>query len=351
VAIFLFAFVRRLLCLCDMKLLQRALAVLVLLTTSSLHASPEKEMTDAAQKFGDALTPEQRSKAVYELNDNERFNWHFVPKARNGLPLKEMTGEQKKLAHTLLKSALSASGYTKVTNVISLETILFELENKSPTRDTGLYYVSIFGSPQKKDWGWRFEGHHLALNFFVCAGKLVSITPTFLGANPAEIPGGPRKGLRILAGEEDMARDLAKSFSEEQRKIGIFTNVAPREIITGNSRKARFLEPAGINWTQLNKDQQKTFTKLIHEYVLRYQHDIANAAMNRILRHLDKVSFAWAGELEPGEGHYYRIQGPTFLIEYDNTQNKAKHVHCVWRDLENDFGDDALAKHYQQEHR
>jgi len=312
-------------------------------------ASPEREMAAAAQKLRDALTPEQRSKAIYEWNDDERFDWHFIPKPRKGLPFKEMTDEQKPLAHALIKTAMSKPGYLKVTNIMSLENILFELENKSPTRDIGLYYITIFGSPQKSDWGWRLEGHHLSLNFFIFGGKLASVTPSFLGTNPAEIPGGPRKGLRVLNREEDLARQLVKSLTGEQKKIAIIATDAPRDIVTGNSRKAKFLEPVGLGYLKMNPEQQKRLVALIGEYVRRHRAEIADADMKRIQKGgLNKLSFAWAGGLEPGEGHYYRIQGPTFLMEYDNTQNNANHIHCVWRDLEKDFGDDVLAKHYEQ---
>ena len=333
-----------------MKFLRTILLLGSLLSPLTLNAaSLEKEMADAAQKFRDTLTPEQRSKAIYEWNDDERFDWHFIPKPRKGLPFKEMTDEQKPLAHALLKTALSKPGYLKVTNIMSLENILFELENKSPTRDIGLYYITIFGSPRKSDWGWRLEGHHLSLNFFIFGGKLASVTPSFLGTNPAEIPGGPRKGLRILGREEDLARELVKSFTDEQKKIAIIATDAPRDIITGNSRKAKFIEPVGLGYPKMNLVQQKRLVALMDECVRRYRAEIADADMKRIQKAgLNKLSFAWAGGLEPGEGHYYRIQGPTFLMEYDNTQNKANHIHCVWRDLEKDFGDDVLAKHYEQ---
>ncbi len=333
-----------------MKFLRTILLLASLFPPLALNAaSPEREMAGAAQKFRDALTPEQRAKAIYEWNDDERFDWHFVPRPRKGLPFKEMTDEQKPLAHALIKTALSKPGYFKVTNIMSLENILFELENKSPTRDIGLYYITIFGSPQKSDWGWRLEGHHLSLNFFIFGGKLASVTPSFFGTNPAEIPGGPRKGLRVLKHEEDLARQLVKSFTDGQKKIAIIAADAPRDIITGNSRKAKFLEPVGLGYTKMNPEQQKRLIALIDEYVRRHRAEIADADMKRIQKAgLNKLSFAWAGGLEPGEGHYYRIQGKTFLMEYDNTQNKANHIHCVWRDLEKDFGDDVLAKHYDQ---
>lgn len=336
-----------------MKTFRTAFVLTVLFLTSvSFAASVEKEMSDAALRFRDTLSKEQRTNAIYALNDNERFDWHFIPKPRKGLPFKEMTDEQKPLALALVKSAMSQLGYGKVTNIMGLENVLRELETKtpkSPTRNTGLYYITIFGSPEKNDWGWRLEGHHVSLNFFIFGGKLASVTPSFLGANPAEVRAGPTKDLRILEREDVWGRELAKSFTDEQKKVGIIATNAPREIITGNARKVKFLEPAGVSYSKMDTAQQQRLVSLLGEYVRRYREEIADVDIKRIqAAGLDNISFAWAGGLEPGEGHYYRIQGPTFLMEFDNTQNNANHIHAVWRDLEKDFGDDVLAQHYKQ---
>src|SRR5439155_21284765 len=200
-----------------------------------------EEMTAAANNLLATLSAEQAAKATYALNDNERFNWHFIPRERKGLPLKEMAPEQKHLAHALLSTALSHQGYLKASTIMSLEQVLRELEQgKGPTRDPELYFLTIFGKPNAKDtWGWRLEGHHLSLNFMLVEGKEISVTPSFLGSNPGEVREGPRKGLRVLAAEEDLARRLVSSLTDEQKKAAIYTNTAPREIITGNDRKAR----------------------------------------------------------------------------------------------------------------
>jgi len=312
-----------------------------------LAETPAHEMEYAAQNFLAALTPDQKAKAVYEFKDDERFDWHFIPKPRKGLPIKEMTPPQRLLAHALLSSGLSQRGYLKAVTIMSLEQILYDLENKAPHRDANLYFVTIFGNPGKAPWAWRVEGHHLSLNFALAGDEVLAVTPSFLGSNPAQIQSGPRKGLRVLGGEEDLARQLVKSLSAEQRQIALITNVAPRDIITGADRKAKPLEPLGIAGSHLTEPQRGILTALLREYIFRCRPEIAEPNLNAI-QNLGKIHFAWAGGIEPGEGHYYLVQGPTFLLEYDNTQNEANHIHAVWRDLGNDFGEDLLRKHYDR---
>jgi hypothetical protein len=315
----------------------------------ALGHPPEEEMAESANNFLAALTPPQKAKAFYDFKDGERFDWHFIPKERKGLPFKEMTPPQRLLGHALLSSGLSQRGYMTATTIMSLEQILYDLENQSPNRDAELYFVTIFGQPGSASWGWRVEGHHLSLNFTVADDQVLSVTPSFFGANPVQIPSGPRKGQRTLGVEEDLGRKLVKSLNDEQRGSAIITNVAPRDIITGADRKARFLEPVGIAAANLTPPQQELLLSLIKEYVFRYRAEIADAELKAIQdAGQQKLHFAWAGGLEPGQGHYYRIQGPTFLFEFDNTQDKANHIHSVWRDLKNDFGEDLLRKHYDQ---
>ena len=334
------------------------LILLSQLTTFSARAHPgddtrvvAEEMAAAAKNLLTTLTTEQAAKAIYPLKDNERYNWHFIPRERKGLPFKEMAPEQKHLAHALLSTALSHRGYLKASTIMSLEQVLRDLEQgKGPTRDPELYFVTIFGKPDAQDaWGWRVEGHHLSLNFMVVDGKEISVTPSFLGSNPGEVRAGPRQGLRVLGAEEDLARQLVKSLNDEQKKAAIYTNTAPREIITGNDRKARALTPMGIAAVKLNKAQTDLLWHVIREYVTRYRPEIADRDLKKIEQAGTKnLYFAWAGSIEPKAGHYYRVQGPTFLMEYDNTQNDANHIHAVWRDFEHDFGDDLLREHYDR---
>lgn len=330
------------------------LAGLLALASAQLllaHENPVAEdMANAARNLLAALQPEQRAKATFEFKSDERENWHFIPTPRKGLSFNDMTPEQRHLAHGLLQTGLSQRGYLKATTIMSLEAILKDVEKGSgPVRDADLYFVSIFGEPNDHGtWAWRVEGHHLSLNFTLIDGDEIQVTPTFMGTNPAEVRQGPRKGLRVLAGEEDLGRELVKSLSADQQKAAIFADKAPSDIITGDKRHIDPLAPDGILASELNGDQRKVLLRLIREYVFRYRPELAEKDLAEIAKAgFEKIRFAWAGPVEPGNGHYYRLQGPTFLMEYDNTQNNANHIHTVWRDFKNDFGEDLLRKHYQ----
>jgi len=338
---------------CNICNFQRPLIVCVsaiLLAGHVLAHTPAEEMAGAANNFLAALTTEQRAKATYELKDEERYDWHFIPKPRKGLPVKEMTPAQRNLAHALLSTGLSQRGYLKATTIMSLEQVLFDIEKqKGPARDAEMYYFTIFGSPGKSAWGWRVEGHHISLNFAVSGDSVLAVTPSFMGANPAEVRDGPRKGLRVLGTEEDLARQLVKSLDEGLLKTALVSKDAPKEIITGNERKAKNLEPMGVAMAALSQAQKDMLLAVIKEYVFRYRSEIAESDLQSIRKAGDeKIYFAWAGGLDMGQPHYFRIQGPAFLMEYDNTQNNANHVHTVWRDLQNDFGGDPLREHYEQ---
>ena len=315
------------------------------------HLASE-EMAAAAGKFLTSLDDAQRARAEFPFNDGERRNWAFVPQDRNGLPVKEMTPQQRRLAMALLRSALSDHGYSKATNIMSLELILKDLEGPGARfdRNPELYFFSIFGKPAgEKPWGFRVEGHHLSVNLTVVGGDLVAVTPSFFGSNPAEVRQGPRRGLRVLAEEEDMARELLNSLDSGQRKLAVINTNAPADIITGNQRKVAALEAVGLSGSGLSLEQQAQLVKLISTYVRRFRAEMADEDLRKIEKAgIERVRFAWYGSLERGAKHYYRVQGPTFLLEYDNTQNDANHIHAVWRDFNNDFGDDILKRHYEQ---
>ncbi len=309
-------------------------------------------MAESANKFLASLSTEEKAKAVFSFEDEQRFDWHFIPRPRKGVPLKDLSEGQRKLAMEFMKSGLGASGYQKATTIISLEPILRELEQgqgRGMVRDPELYYFSVFGTPSVKNvWGWRVEGHHISLNFTVIRGELLSTTPLFLGANPAEVKQGSRQGLRALAGEEDKARDLVQSLDEKQREVAIIDKTAPKDIITTNSKKADPLKPEGLAASQMNKQQKDLLNKLLEEYLSRMPQDVADERRKKLREAgMDKIHFAWAGGVTRGEPHYYRVQGTTFLIEYDDTQNNANHIHSVWRDFNGDFGDDLLREHYR----
>lgn len=335
------------------QLIRLCLAFVLALVPIQLRAAgPGEEMAEAANHLLQALTPEQKSKATYTFDDAQRFDWHFIPKARKGLPFKEMTSAQQRLAFGLLNTGLSSRGYVKATTIMSLEEILKEMEAGRGTfvRDPELYFITVFGIPGGKDpWGWRVEGHHLALNFVVQGSQVIAANPAFFGTNPALVKNGPRQGLRVLGTEEDLGRHLVKALSTEQQKIAIITNVAPADIVSFNARNVKPLSPIGLAGSGLKTEQKDLLVALVKEYAFRHRAEVAEQDLAKIqMAGWEKVAFAWAGGLEPGEKHYYRVQGPTFLLEYDNTQNDGNHVHSVWRDFENDFGDDVLRRHYQE---
>jgi uncharacterized protein DUF3500 len=316
--------------------------------------SAANEMATAANNLIASFTPDQKAASLFAMDHDHRLDWHFIPKERKGTTLKEMTPQQRHLTTALLAASLSAKGLVKTSNIMSLEEVLKRIEALNPraTRDPELYYVSIFGDPGPgKTWGWRFEGHHLSLSFTIVDGLHVSSTPSMMGTNPDIVPDGAHKGLQILADEENIARELAKSLSANQKSEAVINARAPADILSGNRRKISPFEPAGIGWKGLNGDQQKLIWKLVKTYVERARGEIAEADLEKITAAgQDNIHFAWAGGLERGQGHYYRIQGPTFLIEYDNTQNNANHIHCVYRDFKEDFGEDLLQRHYEQAH-
>src|SRR3954468_4100212 len=316
-------------------------------------ARAAEDMAKAANNLLATYTPEQKQAGVFEVTSDERVNWHFIPRTRKGIPFKDLSTAQRPLAHALLSSGLSQRGYASAVTIMSLEQILLEMEQgKGPKRDPENYSVSIFGKPgSEQPWGWRVEGHHLSLNFTIAEGKIVG-TPSFFGTNPAQVKDGPRKGLRVLDQEEDLGRALVQSLNDDQKKTAMLTGEAPKEIITANSRKAKLLTPEGIAADQLTAAQKQMVLGLLNVYASRLRGEVAEADLQKIQSAgFEKVHFAWAGSTEIGQPHYYRLQGPTFLIEYDDTQNNANHIHTVWRDLTNDFGDDLLKKHYEESHQ
>jgi uncharacterized protein DUF3500 len=309
-------------------------------------------MAGAATQFLAALTADQRQQAAFAFDAAERTNWHYIPRERKGLPIKAMNDGQRKLARELLKSGLSERGYLTATAIMDLETILGDLERRTSSperrivRDPELYFFSVFGAPSARDpWGWRVEGHHVSLNFTVVNGALAA-SPSFFGSNPAEVPDGPKKGLRILARQEDAARALLLALDAGQRAKATIDAVAPNDIVTTNAVRVDPLSPAGVQASEMTPSQRDLLMRLVDVYTSGMASDVAADRMARIRRAgAEKIAFAWAGAAEHGKKHYYRIQGPTFLVEYDNTQNDANHIHSVWRDFDGDFGRDLLREH------
>lgn len=322
------------------------------LVASQLNA---QDLASSATTFLNSLTADQKAKAQYSLDDKERFNWNFVPVPRNGVCFRTFTPTQRAAALSLLKISLSEQGFKKANAIMELENVLREVEGRGPTdthRDPLNYYITIFGTPSKdKPWGWRMEGHHVSINFASVNNELVSSTPSFFGSNPAIVQSGEQKGKEILKLETDLGFELCNSFSTEQKKKVIFSETALPEIVMTNKRKAQLVEPLGLTYREMDAAQQKIFLRLLDVYVRNYQFDFSNRLMEKIIKAgIENLSFAWAGGLTAGSGNYYRIQGPMLLIEYDNTQNNANHVHTAVRDLTNDFAEDILREHYLKEH-
>lgn len=332
------------------------LAALFLLSALHAEKTPDPaiqkvatEMSTTANRLIQSLNPEQIQKTRFPFSDDERVNWHFIPKNRLGLPLSDLSPAQLDLVRSLLKSAMSEKGLLKIDTIISLEAFLGEIENRPAQRDPEKYYTSIFGDPTPHGtWGWRFEGHHLSLNFTLIEGTEISTTPSFLAANPAEVRAEHKlKGTRPLAAEEDLARTLATALHETGKSV-IYTTQAPDDILTGADRVLRQLEPVGVPAKDFTQAQKDGLFKLISEYANRHRKELAEKDLAKIRADFANLSFGWAGSLKLGEAYYYRIQGSDFLIEAANVQNNANHIHTVWRNRANDFGRDVLGNH--QEH-
>lgn len=317
----------------------------------ALRVEADDKFVAPAKKFLSSIDAKTRSKVMFGYDNDERYNWNFVPASRRGASLHDLNDQQQKLLQELLLVFLSEQGYTKATTVLKWEAILREVEGRKDGdtyRDPKNYFVSFFGEPADKSlWGWRFEGHHLSLNFTYFNGVVESSTPSFMGANPAVAPSGARN----LQEETDLAFALLNSLTPDQLKVAVFSDKALPEIVTGNNREARLLEPKGILYKDLNADQQKAMIKLLNVFVKNYELGFSSKLWDKIQKAgVDNLSFAWAGNTKPGAGTYYRIQGPMLQIEYDNTQTNANHVHTAVRDLTNDFAGDILKEHYQKEH-
>lgn len=309
----------------------------------------------AAKTFVALLNPELKKQTVFPYEDDERLNWHYVPRFRNGASLHDLSQLQLNAALNLLKESLSVQGFKKATDVMALEEVLRDIENRGSDdsyRDPKKFYFTIFGDPSSdQPWGWRLEGHHISLNFSAIDNTVQSSTPSFLGSNPATVPSGKRKGEQILKQESDLGFALVNSLTQAQLKHALVGDDAYSDILSGNKRKASLLTPQGIPFTSLTESQKKMLRALLDVYVKNYELGFAKTLMKKIEdAGIDNLTFAWAGSLKPGRGHYYRIQGPMLLIEFDNTQNGANHIHSVVRDLTNDFAEDILREHYAKEH-
>ena len=339
--------------------MNRTSAILILIAATAVAvvaAASESgnRMIERASQFLAGIDPELAGQMSFDFADEERQNWHFIPRTRQGLPYGELSPAQRRLADRLLATGLSGDGISKALGVMYLDQILKEREgpNGRFVRDPDGYFFSVFGEPSEQgSWGWRLEGHHLALNFTVQDGEVISTSPAFMGTNPAIVDDGPMTGMEVLAAEQTRARELLALFDDSELQAVVISDSTFRDIVSGTTLPAERLEPQGLAMGQMNDDQADALMALLRVYIDRMHPELARVEIEEITAAgLDEITFAWAGSAEPGAAHYYRIQGPTFLVEYDNTQNNANHIHSVWRDFDGDFGADLLAEHYAVAH-
>jgi hypothetical protein len=304
-------------------------------------------MRNAASALIGAVDPAKRGRLVLPFGDEKRVDWHYTPRSRPGLSFADLDAAQREAVHRLLRTALSAAGHRKVVNIIELELVLRELETFGLMRDPEKYFVVFFGAPHASTpWGWRFEGHHLSLSFTLRGDAAIAATPSFMGANPAAVPKGNRRGQRVLAEEEDEARKLLGMLDAAQRATAIIDTRTYGDIVTRNADKVSPLEDKGLQARAMSDAQKAQLRKVIEVYAGAFEPALREARLARASEGQESVRFAWAGATERGRPHYYRIQGPGFLIEYDASQDGGNHVHTVWRDFSGDFGRDLLREHH-----
>jgi hypothetical protein len=311
-------------------------------------AAPAAKMRASVERLLAALPQESREQAMRPFDDRDRTDWHYTPRSRNGLALKGMDKAGREATHALLRTALSTAGYRKVVNILELEIVLREIEMFGWMRDPERYHVTVYGTPDPaKPWGWRFEGHHLSLNFTLAGDKLAVDAPSFFGANPAMVASGPRMGLRALGEEHDAGWALLESLTEAQRREAVFETRTYGDIVTRNRDKVAPLDAVGIPAAKLDARQRALLWKLIETYAASFEPGLARARLARAKQGgVEAIRFGWAGSTAGGKPHYYRVQGKLFLIEYDASQDDGNHIHTVWRDFSGDFGRDLLREHY-----
>ena len=321
------------------------------MTTQPAHSPAAVQMSDACANFLNSLSQDQRAKATYQYMDGERVFWYYPPLNRHGLPLRDMDAKQRELAHVLMATGLTDQSYQQAKLIIEHENVLGPLEKEQGmvtfVRDPELYYFTVFGEPGGQDpWGWRVEGHHVCLNYSVWGDKVISMTPFFFGSNPAEVRKGDKTGLRILGTREDLAFELMESLDAGQRSKATIYDEAPLDILTYNSSKVSLPREEGLPGSRMSGTQKEMMLSLIAEYVNQVRSDLAQEKLGALREQgVDNIHLAWAGPVDKKQPHYYRLHGGNFVVEFDNRQDGANHIHSVWRDIENDFASDVLREH------
>lgn len=317
------------------------------------RAQLQEEMARRAQELVETFTETQRRQVLYAFDAETRLDWHYFPRQRPGLALRDMTPAQRERTWALLAAGLSEQGLEKTRGVIRTEAILGDLTGRQSYRDPANYAIVLFGDPDSgQPWSWRFEGHHLSLTFTIIPGHGIAVTPAFMGSNPATVPEShEHAGFKALGGEEVNGFRLLRSLSVTQRATALIASESFGNILSGPGREDHLLQRAGLALGDMTAAQRQQTLALIETYVRNVKPELAKRALNRIAAAgIDTIHFAWAGSEEPGRPHYYRLHGPRLVIEYDNTQNGANHVHAVWHDPMNSFGQDLLRAHYESSH-
>ena len=321
------------------------------MAATQAHTKMAQRMSEAGSKFLNSLSQDQKGKACFEYLDGERIFWYYPPMNRHGLALRDMESNQRELAFKLMSTGLTDRSFDQARQIIALEDVLGPLEKergvKSFKRDPELYYFTVFGTPGGDDpWAWRAEGQHVSLHFSVWKDEIISMTPFFFGANPAEVRKGPKNGLRILSHREDIAFDLMDSFDEGQKKKAIIYGTAPYDIITYNSSKVSLPAEEGLSIAKMSGTQREIIKSLISEYINQVPEELAQKKYSELDKYgLENIHFAGGGATDPSGEHYYRLHGGNFVVEFDNRQNGANHIHSVWRDVDNDFAEDVMRQH------
>lgn len=330
----------------------KKLLFIYILGIGSLMAQHSFDPLSGVTALMNSLTSAQKEAVSFAMEDPAKSRWHYLPHdsfAREGLPLSEMTPEQNHKTFALLEAYLSESGYDQMQQIIDLENYLALVENNPVKRDASKYYIAFYGTPHKDSlWAWSFEGHHISLNFTVTP-EAIAFAPAFWGSNPGIVPNGPGKGKIVLKTDHNLGLQLVNSLSPKQLEQTLVSTHTYGEILTRNQTAVQFITNNGISFGQLQDSQQQLLKKIIYHHLDRMEKAVSQKARNLLEKeNWEEISFSWAGKMKKLNPHYYRIQGQSFLIEYDNSQNKGNHIHVVWREFDGDFGKDLIREHYQK---
>jgi hypothetical protein len=347
------------------------LCIVLFHVNANAQSTYSTQIRKASAAFIDALTPLQKRSALLSFGDTARVQWNNLPvglRARSGISIGDMTEPQRKLLHRMLSVSLSSQGYLKATGVMHLDNLLnmfvdtayYRKEINDDLRKVLIdlkwthrnYYLAFFGTASDKNWGFKIEGHHLSVNY-TFSGDSVSVTPWFIGTDPAEMSITEYAGWRVLGQEEDLGLSLIHMLTPAQQKKATMQTEVPADIITAAESGKRLVDYWGIKASELTKEQKALLQYIIREYVYNMEYEKATVEYAKILKAgIDNIYFGWIGPYEENKAHYFIVNGPTFIIEFDNAggpRRAGNHIHTIWREKGNEYGEDVLKKHYLQE--